>query len=247
MNNNKVLIVLPAYNAGSTLEQTVAGLPDDLRHNILLVDDASTDNTLEIAEKLGIESIKHEKNMGYGANQKTCYKEALKRDANIVIMLHPDYQYDPRIVKALMIPIEYGICDIVLGNRICSRKEMLKSGMPTIKYIGNRLLTILQNIILGQNLGEFLTGYRAYRIGVLKTLNLKSFSDDFVFDSEFIIASVYHNFKIGDVPVPAIYTRESSQIKFKKGIKYTIETLFALLKYVFEKLKIFKFAIFKKT
>ena len=245
MRENKVIIVLPAYNAGKTLEKTISALPKNLETELLLVDDCSTDNTLEIAWKLGIESIRHKKNLGYGANQKTCYREALKRGADIVIMLHPDCQYDPRIIKTLIIPIKYGICDIILGNRICSRRDMLRSGMPVIKYIVNRILTIIQNVILGENLGEFLTGYRAYKREVLETLNLRSFSNDFAFDSEFIIAASFHDFKIGDVPVPTIYTPESSQIKLWKGTKYTIETLFALVKYVFEKMRIFKFAIFK--
>jgi glycosyltransferase involved in cell wall biosynthesis len=245
MNNNKIIVVLPAYNAAKTLKKTVDSLPEDLKADLLLVDDASTDNTLEIAKELGIESIRHEKNLGYGANQKTCYREALKRGADIVVMLHPDCQYDPRIIKTLIIPIAYGICDIVLGNRICSRKDMLRSGMPVVKYLVNRILTIIQNEVLGQNLGEFLTGYRAYSRKVLEMLNLRSFSNDFVFDSELIIAATYHDFKIGDVPVPTIYTDESSQIKFKKGIKYTLETFFALFKYIFQKLKIFKFAIFR--
>ncbi len=246
METKKILVVLPAYNAEKTLEKTILALPEGFRANLLMVDDCSTDKTLEIAQKLGLETIRHDKNRGYGANQKTCYQEALKKRADIIVMLHPDFQYDPRMIKALLMPIELGICDIVFGNRVSSRKAMLGSKMPFVKYIGNRILTVIQNVVLGQNLGEFLTGYRAYTREVLETLNFKSFSDDFAFDSEFTIASVFHNFQIGDVPVPTIYSSESSQIKLKKGFKYALETFFALWKYIFQKLRIFKFAIFRK-
>ena len=245
MKNKKICIVLPAYNAGKTLEKTINNLPRDLEAEIILVDDNSADNTLKIAEDLKITVLRHEKNLGYGANQKTCYREALKRGADIVIMLHPDCQYDPQMARGLLLPIELGICDVMLGNRIRSRNETLKNGMPIIKYILNRLLTIMQNVILSQNLGEFLTGYRAYTRKVLETVNFNKFSDDFVFDSEFLIASVYHNFRIGDVPVPTVYTEESSQIKYLKGGKYIIETILALMKYIFEKMRLFKFAILK--
>ena len=245
MEKKKIIIVLPAYNAGKTLEKTLGYLPNDLEAEILLVDDNSTDDTSIVAESLKITTIKHEKNRGYGANQKTCYQEALKRGADIVIMLHPDGQYDPRMVKGLLMPIELDICDVTLGNRVRSRRETLKNGMPGIKYILNRILTIMQNIILSQNLGEFLTGYRAYTREVLETVNFKSFSNDFVFDSEFLMAAVFHGFRIGDVPVPTIYENESSQIRYLKGGKYILETIGALLKYISQRIKLFKFAIFK--
>lgn len=245
MENKKIVIVLPAYNAGKTLEKTLSYLPQDLEAEIILVDDNSSDNTLEIAHNLKITALKHEKNLGYGANQKTCYREALQRGADIIIMLHPDGQYDPRMTKGLLMPIELNICDVVLGNRIQSRKETLKNGMPIIKYVLNRLLTVLQNVVLGQNLGEFLTGYRAYKKEVLEKINWENFSNDFVFDSEFLIAAVYQGFKIGDVPVPTIYSDESSQIRFKKGAKYIIETVAVLVKYVLQKSRLLQFAIFK--
>jgi glycosyltransferase involved in cell wall biosynthesis len=246
MENQKIVIVLPAYNAGKTLEKTLSYLPQDLEAEIILVDDNSSDNTLEVAHNLKITTLKHEKNLGYGANQKTCYKEALKRGADIIIMLHPDGQYDPRMIKGLLMPIELDICDITLGNRIRSRKETLKRGMPVVKFIFNRLLTFLQNAVLGQNLGEFSTGYRAYKKEVLENINWEKFSDDFVFDSEFLIAAAYRGFRMGDVPVPTIYTNESSQINFKKSVKYTLETIFALIKYVLQKSRLFRFAIFQK-
>jgi glycosyltransferase involved in cell wall biosynthesis len=245
MENKKIIIVLPAYNAGKTLEKTLSQLPQDLEAEIILVDDKSTDDTLKIAESLKIITLKHDQNIGYGGNQKTCYREALKRGAGIVIMLHPDGQYDPRMIKGLLMPLELDICDVVLGNRIRSRKETLKNGMPVVKYVLNRVFTILQNIILGQNLGEFMTGYRAYKREVLETINYKSFSNDFVFDSEFIIASAYHRFRIGDIPVPTIYNNEASQIRFRKGARYIAETTLALIKYVLQKSRLFKFAIFR--
>jgi len=217
MINKKVVIVLPAYNAGKTLKKTIDSLPQDLEAEIILVDDSSSDETVRIAESLKITTLKHDKNLGYGANQKTCYREALRRNAEIIILLHPDGQYDPRMLKGLLMPIELDICDVVLGNRIRSRKETLKNGMPIIKYVLNRFLTMLQNILLDQNLGEFLTGYRAYSRRVLETINFEKFSNDFVFDSEFLMAAVIHGFRIGDVPVPTIYDQESSQIRYLKA------------------------------
>jgi glycosyltransferase involved in cell wall biosynthesis len=246
MEKKKIVIVLPAYNASETLEKTIEFLPKDLDAEIILVDDNSKDNTSKIAERLRITTIKHEKNVGYGGNQKTCYREALRMGADIVVMLHPDGQYDPRMVKGLLMPLELGICDVVLGNRIRSRKETLKNGMPLIKYVLNRFLTLMQNIILSQNLGEFLTGYRAYKREVLEIVDFNVFSDDFIFDSEFLIAAIYHDFRIGDVPVPTIYNQNSSQIKFAKGAKYVLETVLVLIKYFFQKINIFKFRIFRK-
>jgi glycosyltransferase involved in cell wall biosynthesis len=246
MENKKIVIVLPAYNAGKTLENIIKSLPIDLEAELILVDDNSSDNTLEIANNLKITVLKHDQNLGYGANQKSCYREALKRGADIVIMVHPDGQYDPRMIRGLLMPLELDICDMTLGNRIRSRKETLKNGMPIIKYILNRLLTITQNIVLGQNLGEFLTGYRAYTRKVLETVNFEKFSNDFVFDSEFLAAAAYFNFRIGDVPVPTIYNQDSSQIRYLKGGKYVGETILTLIKYISQKIHLFKFAIFKK-
>lgn len=244
--SKKIIIVLPAYNAGKTLEETIGSLPKDLEAEIILVDDNSADDTLKVAERLKITTLKHETNRGYGANQKTCYQEALKRGADIVVMLHPDGQYDPRMLKGMLMPIELDICDVVLGNRIRSRNETLKNGMPAIKYILNRIMTLAQNIVLSQNLGEFLTGYRAYTRKVLETVNFEKFSDDFVFDSQFLMAAVYHRFRVGDVPVPAIYSAESSQIKYLKGAKYVWQTFVTLLKFVLHKTKIVRFIVFKK-
>ena len=247
MRDKKIVIVMPAFNAAKTLAKTFNDLPNDLAADVILVDDASTDDTVAVAESLSIDVIRRSTNSGYGANQKTCYAEAFKRNADIVVMLHPDCQYDPRAIRALILPIELGICDVVLGNRIRSRKETLAGGMPILKYIVNRALTLLENIVLGQNLGDFHSGYRAYSKEVLEQLNLHSFSNDFVFDSEFLIACALKNYKIGDVPVPTIYFPEASQINFKNGVRYCVQTLLALGKYVIQRIGLFNFDIFKKV
>jgi glycosyltransferase involved in cell wall biosynthesis len=245
MNEKKILIVLPAYNAAKTLAKTIKDLPNDLIADIILIDDASDDNTVEIAKSLNIETILHKKNSGYGANQKTCYNEAIARNTDIVVMLHPDCQYDPRAIETLILPIKLGICDVVLGNRIRSRKETLSGGMPLLKYIVNRILTFIENITLGQNLGDFHSGYRAYSREVLEKINFKEFSDDFVFDSELLAACAYFQFKIGDVPVPTIYFPEASQINFTNGVIYSFQTLITLIKYLLQKTRLFNFAIFQ--
>jgi glycosyltransferase involved in cell wall biosynthesis len=245
MKNEKIIIVLPAYNAAKTLTSTINDLPKDLQAEIILIDDASTDDTVKIAQSLGIETIAHAKNLGYGANQKTCYNEAIKRDADIIVMLHPDCQYDPRVIQTLILPIRLGICDVVLGNRIRSRKETLSGGMPLLKYIVNRGLTLIENIILGQNLGDFHSGYRAYSRQVLQNIDFNSFSNNFVFDSELLAVCAERNYKIGDVPVPTIYFPEASQINFKNGVQYSFQTLITLSKYILQKTRLVKFSIFK--
>ena len=211
----KTIIIMPAYNAAETVEKTYNDIPPGSVDDIILVDDNSTDNTVEISRSLGIDTIIHKENKGYGANQKTCYFEALKRGADIVIMIHPDYQYDSRLVPYIIGFLENNICDIVLGSRIRTRKETIQSGMPVYKYIFNRLLTITENLVLGQNISDFHTGYRAYTKEVLETIPFINNSDNFVFDSEFLVQSVYFNFKIGCVPVPVKYFSEASSINFK--------------------------------
>jgi glycosyltransferase involved in cell wall biosynthesis len=241
----KIIIVLPAYNAELTLKKTIEDLPKDVTTEIVLVDDASSDDTVSIAKSLGLNVIVHKKNLGYGANQKTCYIEALKRNADIVIMLHPDCQYDPRTIETMILPIKLGICDVMLGNRIRSRKETINGGMPILKYVVNRILTLIENIVLGQNLGDFHSGYRAYSKDVLEKINFKEFSNDFVFDSEFLAAAAYFEYKIGDVPVPTIYFPEASQINFKNGVIYAFKTLITLIKFILQKFNLFNFSIFK--
>jgi glycosyltransferase involved in cell wall biosynthesis len=238
----KIIVVMPAYNAEKTLERTVKDLPKNFIDEIILVDDASRDNTVEIAKRLGLSVYVHKKNKGYGGNQKTCYKKALKKGADIVIMVHPDYQYDSSLCKELVEPIINGRFDIMFGSRIRTRKEALEGGMPWYKYFINRLLT--ENFILGVNFSEHLSGFRAYNKEVLKTIPFVSFSDDFVFDQQFMISAIAFGFRVGEIPIPVRYFSESSSIKFLKGGKFLIGTFFTLFLYILFKTKIYKSKIF---
>ena len=246
MKNLKTIIVLPAFNAAATLKATVQDIPKDCYDELILVDDCSKDNTIEIAEELGLTVIRHKVNRGYGANQKTCYETALERGAEIIIMLHPDYQYDARLIPYFVGFIETGVCDIMLGNRIRTRAEALTCGMPLYKYISNRILTIIENIVLGQNLGDFHSGFRCYKRKVLDTIPFLNNSDDFVFDSQFLAQAAYFRFRIGDAPVPCRYFREASSINFLRSTKYGIQTLWTLMQFILQKIKFVKFRIFKQ-
>lgn len=214
INNKKIVVVMPAYNAEKTLEKTYRDIPKNIVDDIILVDDKSSDRTFELAKSLGIRTVTHQKNMGYGANQKTCYAEALKINADIIIMIHPDYQYDARLTPYIAGIVADGICDVVLGNRIRTRWEALSGGMPLYKYLANRVLTVSENFLLGQNLGEFHSGFRAYSRRVLETVRWEENSDDFVFDQQFLIEAVACKFKIGDIPVPTKYFFRSFVDKF---------------------------------
>ncbi len=227
----RTIVVLPAYNAAETLRRTYAEIPPGWVDEAILVDDASRDDTVAIARSMGIDVIEHPHNRGYGGNQKTCYAEALRRGADIVIMLHPDYQYDPRLVPMMILPIQLGVLDVVLGSRVRTRAECLASGMPLYKYLGNRLLTLVENVSLGQNLGEFHSGFRAYRRAVLETLPLERFSDDFVFDSQFLVSAVDAGFRLGEIPVPVRYMPEASSINFKRSVRYGLGTLGAVAQF----------------
>lgn len=196
-----------------------------------MVDDYSSDNTADLASDLGVRVIRHHKNLGYGANQKTCYAAALESDAEVVVMLHPDYQYDSRVVLIMVELIQLGICDIVLGNRIRTRKEALEGGMPKWKYFINRASTFFENFILGQTLGDFHSGLRAYSKEVLKTIPFELNSNSFAFDQQFLVQAVNFEFKIGDIPVPVRYFPEASSINFKKSLIYGFGALEILLKY----------------
>ena len=240
----KVIAVMPAYNAGSTLENTYSDIPKGCIDDIILTDDQSTDNTVEIARRLGLTVIEHNINKGYGANQKTCYDAALKKGADAVVMIHPDYQYDGKLIPYALGFLEMDVCDIVLGSRIRSRREALDGGMPLYKYISNRILTIVENIILGQNLGDFHSGFRAYTREALETIPYHNNSDDFVFDSQFLAQAVYFKFKIGDIPMPCRYFEEASSINFRRSLKYGFQTLAVLSKYILQRLKIGRFKIF---
>ena len=241
---SKVIIVMPAYNSSKTLKQTIEAIPKDSYSDILLVDDNSKDDTVEKAKELGLKVVKHDKNLGYGGNQKTCYKTALDMGADIVVMLHPDYQYDPRLVPFLAGLIENDICDVMMANRIRTRSEALKGGMPFYKYFFNRCLTITENIVLGLNLGEYHTGYRAFSRKVLETINFEKNSDDFVFDQHIIIQIAIAGFRIGEIPVSAKYFDEASSINFKRSMEYGFGILWILFKYILFKLKIKNFEMF---
>lgn len=241
----KVIIVMPAYNAEKTIRKTVEDIPEGFADEVILVDDASSDDTVRIAKSLGLKVIVHDKNMGYGANQKTCYDEAINCGADIVIMIHPDYQYDSRVAPLFTELIKKGICDIVLGSRVRTRKECLASGMPFYKYVSNRALTILENIITGQNLSEWHTGYRAYSRRVLETIPYHNNSNGFVFDSQFLIQAAYFGFKIGDLPVPCRYMDEASSINLGRSIIYGLGTIMTLLQFILQKFRLVKFKIFE--
>ncbi|MBI4685928.1 MAG: glycosyltransferase family 2 protein [Nitrospirae bacterium] len=239
----KLIVVMPAYNAEKTLRQTYEELPHEYVDDVILVDDASRDTTAKIAGKLGVRTIIHTENMGYGANQKTCYREALKLGADIVVMVHPDYQYSPRLVTAMASMIASGHYDIVLGSRVLGG-DALKGGMPLYKYISNRFLTLVENLMLGIKLSEYHTGYRAFTREVLETLPLEENSDDFVFDNEMLAQAIYFGFKIGELSCPTRYFEDASSINFSRSLKYGFGVLATSLKYGLQRLKIKKFSIF---
>jgi len=223
----KVVVVMPAYNAGRTLRMTYESLPKESVNLVILVDDGSTDQTLEIARELGLEIFVHNKNYGYGANQKTCYTEALKAGADVVVMVHPDYQYDPTLVPQMIEPIEKGEADIVLGSRLKSGSA-LAQGMPWWKFVANRFLTWLENHVFGLRLSEYHTGYRAFRREVLETVNFLANSDGFVFDQEIIAQVVAARFSIAEIPVPTRYFPEASSASFVASVVYGLRILSVL-------------------
>lgn len=243
--SDRVVVVMPAYNAAKTLEKTFNDIPKSLVDEVILVDDGSHDKTVEVAKKLGLTTFTHPQNRGYGGNQKSCYTLALNTNADIIIMIHPDYQYDSSLVGELIIPIQKGRFDIMLGSRIRTREEALKGGMPGYKYLANRFLTILQNIILGQNLSEYHTGLRAFKSEVLKKIPYHKFSDDFVFDQEILISAIFKKFKIGEIAVPVRYFPDASSINFVRSTKYGFETVYCLIKYISAALGLYKSKIFR--
>jgi glycosyltransferase involved in cell wall biosynthesis len=231
----KKVIVLPAYNAARTLAATVASLPAGTFDEALLVDDCSTDGTYELAQKLGLKAVRHESNRGYGGNQKTCYSLALEGGADVVVMLHPDYQYDPRVIPFMTGLIEAGVCDVLLGNRIRTRAEALAGGMPVYKYAANRLLTMAENLAAGQNLGEWHSGLRAYSREALQKVNWAENSEGFVFDSQFLFEAAFKGLRIGDIPVPAKYFPEASSIALGGSLVYGLGTLAAMAEFLANK------------
>ena len=224
LNGKRIAVVLPAYNAAKTLEKTYQEIPLDIVDNVILVDDASRDNTAEVARGLGISTIIHRVNKGYGGNQKTCYRAALDHGADIVIMLHPDYQYTPKLLPAMAAMIAWGEFDAVLASRILGTGA-LRGGMPLYKYIANRFLTFTENVLLGQKLSEYHTGYRAFSRTILESLPLDNNSDDFVFDNEMLAQIVWHNFRIGELSCPTKYFDDASSINFRRSVIYGLGVL----------------------
>jgi glycosyltransferase involved in cell wall biosynthesis len=245
INGKRIAVVMPAYNAACTIEQTVAELPEIVDIKIL-VDDGSSDDTVACANALGIQTFVHDRNYGYGRNQQTCYREALRAGADIVVMVHPDYQYTPRLVTAMASMIAYDVHDIVLGSRILGGGA-LKGGMPVYKYVANRFLTAFQNLFLGAKLSEYHTGYRAFDRRVLQELPLVENSDDFVFDNEMLAQAVMFGFRIGEVSCPTKYFKEASSISFRRSTKYGLAVLGTTFLFMGHKWRIRKSRLFEKT
>lgn len=221
LSNKRVVVVLPAYNAAKTLEMTYSEIPFEFVDDVILVDDASRDDTADVARRLGIKTIVHEENKGYGGNQKTCYKTALDLGADIVVMLHPDYQYTPKLITAMASMIAYGEFDAVLASRILG-VGALKGGMPLYKYIANRFLTFFENLMLGHKLSEYHTGYRAFSREILEKLPLDRDSDDFVFDNQMLAQLVWFGYRIGEVSCPTKYFEDASSINFRRSVIYGV-------------------------
>lgn len=236
---------MPAYNAEKTVKKTYDDLPKDLISEVILVDDASRDKTVQKARELGITVYLHEKNKGYGGNQKTCYDQALKRNPNVVVMVHPDYQYDAKLTGVLCEPIVNGRTDIMLGSRIQTRRQVLAGGMPLWKYFANRFLTLFENLAMGLNLSEYHTGFRAYSVEVLKTIPYHKFSDDFVFDQQILISALSYGFNISEIPVPCKYFPEASSINFRRSAKYGLQTLWTVFTYLASQTGLVKNKLFK--
>lgn len=246
IHGKKIVVVMPAYNAEKTLRQTWDELPHDLVDEVVLVDDASSDSTIKVAQELSIKAIAHPKNIGYGANQKTCYREALRLGADVVVMIHPDYQYSPRLVTAMASMIVSGHYDVVLGSRILGGNA-IKGGMPLYKYVANRVLTFVENMALRVKLSEYHTGFRAYSREVLETLPLERNSNDFVFDNEILAQTVHFGFRIGEISCPTRYFDDASSINFARSVQYGIGVLATSAKFLLRKAGVARPAIFESN
>jgi glycosyltransferase involved in cell wall biosynthesis len=243
LNSKKIVVVMPAYNAEKTLERTCSALPREFIDEIILVDDGSKDSTAQLALDLGLVTFVHRKNLGYGRNQKTCYREALARGADIVVMVHPDYQYSPRLIISLAGLVAYGEYDAAIGSRILGVGAM-KGGMPVYKYIANRFLTLIQNLLLNHKLSEYHTGYRAFSRRVLESLPLEANRDDFVFDNQMLSQVIFFGFHIGEVSCPTRYFAEASSINFWSSVKYGFGVLTTSIMFRLQKMRLAKFRIF---
>ena len=245
IRGKKVVVVMPAYNAGKTLRSTCAEVPMDIVDEIILVDDASRDETVAVATELGLRTIVHPRNRGYGGNQKSCYRTALEAGADIVIMLHPDYQYTPKLVSAMAYILESGLYDVVLGSRILGG-QALKGGMPLYKYVSNRFLTMLQNVLMGAKLSEYHTGYRAFTRKVLETVPIERNSDDFVFDNQMLSQIHFLGFNIAEVTCPASYFPEASSINFRRSLRYGLGCLWTAVLFRLTKMGVCRAKLFAK-
>ena len=234
LNGKRITVVMPAYNAEKTLIKTHSEVPHDIVDNIILTDDASQDRTAEVARQLNIKTFVHMENKGYGGNQKTCYQAALRTGSDVIIMLHPDYQYTPKLITSMASMIAYGVFDAVIASRILGNKA-LEGGMPLYKYISNRFLTAAENLLIQQKLSEYHSGYRAFSANVLESLPLMENSDDFVFDNEMLLQTLYFGFNVGEVSCPAKYFDEASSISFRRSVTYGIGVLGTAIKYFFSK------------
>ena len=240
----RVAVVLPAYNAEKTLEQTYKEIPHDIVDDIILVDDNSKDLTVDLAKSLGIKHVvRHDRNRGYGGNQKTCYRKALDTGADIVVMLHPDYQYTPKLIRALTAVLAEGVYDVVLGSRILGTGA-LKGGMPLYKYVSNRFLTAFENVLIGQKLSEYHTGYRAYTRQVLEKIPFDKNSDDFIFDNQFLVQAHYYGFEIAEVTCPTKYFEEASSINFSRSLRYGLLCCLTAVQFRLQKTGVADFDIF---
>jgi glycosyltransferase involved in cell wall biosynthesis len=242
LNGKRVFVVMPAFNAVRTLRQTCAELPRDVVDEVLLVDDYSSDSTVQLARELRLTTFVHHQNLGYGRNQKTCYRESLRRGGDIVVMLHPDYQYSPRLVTAMVSMIAYGEYDLVLGSRILG-PGALRGGMPLYKYLSNRVLTLFENFLLNYKVSEYHTGYRAFSRQVLSALPLEENSDDFVFDNELLAQAIYFGYRIGEISCPTRYFPEASSINFSRSVNYGLHVLVVSLKFRLQKMGLGRFRL----
>jgi glycosyltransferase involved in cell wall biosynthesis len=243
IHGKRLVVVMPAYNAATTVQKTVADIPAGFADDIVLVDDASRDQTAAVAEQLGLRVLRHPRNMGYGGNQKTCYREALRLGADVVVMLHPDYQYSPKLAVAMASMIATGQYDVVLGSRILCGSA-LSGGMPLYKYVMNRILTLVQNILMGAKVSEYHTGYRAFSADVLRKLPLEENDDDFVFDNQMLAQAFYFGFRTGELSCPTRYEPESSSISLRRSIKYGFGVLGTTVQYRLQKWGLSRYRIF---
>jgi glycosyltransferase involved in cell wall biosynthesis len=246
IHDKKIVVVLPAYQAEKTVEKSFRDIPKDIVDHILMVDDASSDKTVEVGRRLGIKTIVHKKNLGYGGNQKTCYREAISLGADIVVMLHPDYQYEPKLISSMAAMVASEVYDCVLGSRILGNTA-LRGGMPFYKYVANRFLTALQNLIMGTKLSEFHTGYRAFSRKLLESLALDTNSDDFVFDNQMLVQIIAQGFRIGEISCPTRYFGDSSSISLYRSIIYAFGVLRTTIEYRLWSWKIYRPDIFYGT